>query len=95
MTEIIAVQGSWSAEDRAWVSDVIPITGSIHLEVELPKKGRMVIKKSNTPEGPWPKALISPWTGPDFKIRIHRSYEQQYIKIYLTSTPITIQYAYI
>lgn len=93
--DTITINGQWSDTDNAWVSEVIELTGSIYLEISLNEKGRCVIKKSNTIEGPWPKALISSWTGPDFKIRVLPSTDRQYIKIYLTSEPNNIHYAYI
>lgn len=70
MTERIPIDGAYSTEANGWVSELITLTGDTYLEVTLPSKGRIVIKKSETPDGPFPKALITPWAGPDFRIRI-------------------------
>ena len=63
------------------------------MEVELPEKGRLVIEKAESPEGPYPKALISKWGGPSFRIRVYGTTKERYIKIITTTTPNLIQYA--
>lgn len=88
--EIITIDGAWSEQENAWVSDTLCLTGDCWLEVTLPDKGRLVIKKSETANGPYPKALITKWAGPKFRIRIYGSTEARYIRIYLTDTPTTI-----
>lgn len=93
MRPIETINGAWSEQENAWVSETLCLTGDCWLEVTLPEKGRMVIKKSETAEGPWPKALKSTWTGPDFRIRIYGTTKARYIRIYLTETPTTIQIA--
>ena len=93
MKPITTIQGAWSDEDNAWVSETLQLTGDAWLEVELPSKGRMVIKKAEQLEGPWPKALKTPWTQGKFRIRIYGTTKWKYIRIYLTETPKTIQYA--
>lgn len=74
MKPIQTISGSWSDAANGWVSDIIALTGDAYLEVTLPHKGRLVIKKSESPDGPWPKSLITPWTGPDFRIRLLHGY---------------------
>lgn len=91
--EITTINGAWSEEANAWVSETLQLTGDCWLEVELEGKGRLVIKKSETPDGPWPKAMITKWGGPSFRIRMYGATEARYIKVYLTSNPTTIQYA--
>jgi len=91
--EITPINGAWSDEENAWVSDLWCLTGDCWLEVSLPDKGRMVIKKSETLDGPWPKALISNWTGPDFRVRMYGSTKYRYVQIYLTAEPTVIQFA--
>ena len=93
MKEIETIRGAWSDEAFGWVSETIELTGDAWLEVELPQKGRLVIKKSETPEGPWPKALITKWAGPKFRIRLYGSTEHKYIKVITTDIPRTIVYA--
>ena len=91
MIKTININGSWSKPDNAWVSSVIRLTGDAWLEATLPQKGRIVIKKAETERGPWPKALISKWDGPDFKITLYGSTKCRFIRIYLTTTPTNIQ----
>lgn len=98
MKEITTIQGAWSDEANGWVSEILELTGDAWLEVELPAKGRLVIKKAvtsgkadGTPA--WPKALITKWAGPKFRIRLYGSTPARCIKIITTETPITIQYA--
>jgi hypothetical protein len=93
MKEITTIQGAWSDAANGWVSEILELTGDAWLEVELPAKGRLVIKKAESIDGPWPKALITKWAGPKFRIRIYGSTEHRYIKVVTTDTPITIQIA--
>lgn len=93
MKPIETIHGAWSAKDNAWVSDTLCLTGDCWLEVTLPSKGRLVIKKSESADGPFPKALISNWTGNDFRIRMYGTTKNRYIKVCLTTTPTTIQLA--
>lgn len=95
MSEMITINGAWSEQADAWVSETLCIEDDCWLEVTLPKKGRLVIKKSETEEGPWPKALITRWSGPDFKVRVYGTTERRYIQIHTTNTPTRIEYAYI
>lgn len=92
MPQLNTINGSWSSDDNAWVSDTLCLTCDIWLEVVLPDKGRMVIKKSETEDGPWPKALITGWTGPAFRVAVYSSTEYRYVRIYLTETPTRIEY---
>lgn len=93
MSQVVTIQGAWSADANAWVSEPLLLTGSCYLEITLPGKGRVVIKKSETANGPWPKAIITKWGGPSFKIRVLGSATARYIKIYTTSIPNIIEYA--
>ena len=93
MKEVVTINGAWSDEANGWVSETLELNGDAWLEVELPQKGRLVIKKAEQPEGPWPKALITKWTGPKFRIRMYGATEARFVKIILTETPNTIQYA--
>ena len=93
MKEITTIQGAWSDEANGWVSETLELTGDAWLEVELPHKGRLVIKKAEQIEGPYPKALITKCAGPSFRIRIYGSTEHRYIKVVTTETPTRIQLA--
>ena len=46
MKPIVTINGAWSEQANAWVSETLCLTGDCWLEVELPSKGRLVIKKS-------------------------------------------------
>lgn len=89
--EIKLVKGAWDYDANAWVSEVLYLTGNSFLEITLPNKGRVVIKKSENPDGPFPKALISNWSGPSFIIPIHGTTKGRYIVVCLTETPTNIQ----
>lgn len=97
MPELTTITGAYSAEANGWVSDIVTLTGDCYLEVTLPGKGRVVIKKAETIDGPYPKALITKWGGPDFRIRIlhgkNEKDESRYIRVITTETPDTIQLA--
>ena len=100
MKSIQTINGSWSDEANGWVSDTLELTGDAYLEVELPSKGRLVIKKAvprhvkdGTSAFTWPKALITPWSGPQFRIRIYGTTKAAQIKIITTDTPTRIQLA--
>ena len=93
MKEIRTIQGAWSDEAHGWVSEILHLTGDAWLEVDLPGRGRVVIKKAESPEGPWPKAMITKWTGPEFRVRIYGSDKGKYLKIITTEKPKRIEYA--
>ena len=85
------INGAWSEEDNAWVSETLCLTGVCRLEADLPDKGRLVIKKSESENGPFPKAYISRWGGTSFIINIYGTTRERYIRIYLTETPTSIK----
>ena len=103
MKEYVEIRGSWSDEENGWLSDTLELDGDCWVEITLPEKGRVVVKKSESREGPWPKALITHWDGPDFRLRlIHghaktmplgtpcsedRNAHNRFVKIITTSTP--------
>ena len=104
MKEITTIQGAWSDDANGWLSEDLEITGDCYLEVELPQKGRLVIKKSENHTGPWPKALVTKWSGPSFRIRILHGRDEvsantngtghnRYLRIVTTVTPTRIQLA--
>ena len=93
MKGIQTIQGAYSDEANGWVSETIALTGDAYLEVDLPAKGRLVIKKAEQPTGPWPKAMMTKWTGPEFRVRIYGSDKGKYLKIITTVKPKRIEYA--
>lgn len=92
MKQMVNITGGYSTEENAWVSDTLTLTGDCWLEVELPSKGYVVIKKQES-DGRWPCALVSPYSGPKFRIRLYGSTKGSKIRIFLTDTPNRIQYA--
>ena len=92
--EMTTVNGAWSDEANGWVSEVLELTGDAWLEVELPAKGRLVIKKAENIRGPWPKALITKLDGPMFKIRLvhgRNGIGGRFVKIIATEEPKSIE----
>lgn len=87
----IDITGDWNEDANAWVSDVVGMNSNAFLEIDLPSKGILVIKKSEKVEGPWPKAMTTKWTGPKIRIRIYGSTTKALLKFCLTSTPTRIQ----
>lgn len=93
MRQITTITGSYSEKENGWVSDIVKLTGDVLLDIELPSEGMVVIKKAEKIQGPYPKALITKWSGPKFRIKLYGSTPARYIKIITTETPNTIQYA--
>ena len=91
--EITTIKGAWSEQENAWVSETWCLTGDCWLEVTMPDKGRMVIRKAEALEGPWPICFKTNWTGPEMRIRIYGSTKYRYVRIYLTEEPDMIQFA--
>lgn len=88
--EIKNINGSWNQEENAWVSETLCLTGDCYLDITMSDKARLVIKKAEHIEGPYPKALVTRWVNPRIKIRMYGTTLNRYIRIYLTHTPDTI-----
>ena len=93
MRQITTITGSYSEKENGWVSNIVKLTGDVLLDIELPSEGMVVIKKAEKIQGPYPKALITKWSGPKFRIKLYGSTSARYIKIITTETPNMIQYA--
>lgn len=91
--EITTINGAWNEEEHAWVSEIWHLTGDCWLEVTMPDKARLLIRKAETLDGPWPRAMVTKWTGPEFRVRLYGSTKYRYVRIYLTETPQRIQFA--
>ena len=91
--EITPIAGAWSDEENAWVSEPLMLRGDCWVEVTLADKGRMVIRKSEEASGRYLLAMVTPWSGPSFRIRVYGSTQYRYIKIFLTDNPTKIEYA--
>lgn len=92
---MIEVKGQWSNEEKGWVSETLCIKGNCWLHIILPFRGIVVIKKSESLDGPWPKALVTDWDGEEYGIKIYGSTKNRYIRIYTTEIPKSINIAYI
>lgn len=92
---MIEISGQWSDEEKGWVSDILRIEGNCWLHIVLPYRGIVVIKKSESLDGPWPKALVTGWDGEEYGIKIYGSTKGKYIKIVTTEIPKSINIAYI
>lgn len=84
------VTGSWNEDANAWISDVVELHTDCYLEIDLPSKGRLVVKKAETIDSPWPKAMVSKWAD-QIRLRIYGSTEGALLKFCLTDTPKRIQ----
>lgn len=77
----------FDSKDNAWTAPDITLTGDAVLKLSLPSNGRLAIRKSNTGER-FPIVLMSPWTGPDFYVRIHGETKGKIIRIQTTEMPV-------
>ena len=84
------ITGSLDEEAKAWISDVVELHTDCYLEVDLPSKGRLIIKKKET-DGSWPKAMITKWTGPNIRVRVYGSTNGAFLKFCLSDAPTRIQ----
>lgn len=91
MSQITNISGSWSDRDNAWVSEALQLSDESFLEVEFEQNGIVVIKLSDTQNGPWPKAYISKWRGPKQQVRLYGTTKDRYIKVFLSRIPKSVQ----
>lgn len=92
MKALNTITGSWSNEANGWVSETLQLTGDTWLEIDLQQEGRVVIKKAKELEGPYPKAMITKWGGPQFRIKMYGTTKARYVKIITTIEPTRIEY---
>lgn len=85
--EARTIAGQWDDRERAWVSETLQLTGDCWVEISLGAKGRLLVRKSENTDGPWPKALVSEWTGPEFRIRMYGGTKYRFVRLYLTRVP--------
>lgn len=78
---------TYSSESNSWTTGVVELTGDCWLRVVLPGKGRLAIR--HLYKGQWPIVLMSPYTGPDFEIRIYGKTMGGQIIIETTRKPIS------
>lgn len=74
--------------ENGWVSEEMVLTGETFLALSLPDRGRVCLRKSNSADGPWPIILMSPHTGPDFRIHLFGQAKGKHIKVLCTDAPV-------
>lgn len=77
----------YDEKENGWSSDIVTLTGETFLSLRLPSLGRVCLRKSNTDNGPWPIILMTPWTGPDFRVRLFGQARGKRVKILCTDKP--------
>lgn len=85
------VNGEWSDEENAWVSERLEPKGDIYLSVQLPSYGYVIVRQIDKETGKAPKCYQSK-EGKKFKLRLLYS-EKNDIQIFTSVTPSVIKYA--
>ena len=86
---------AYSEEEAAWVTPEMNVERDIYLMVTLKKPGKLVIRQ-NTGDGKWPRVPIRRHKDTrDFEIRIRVLPESVRLRIYTSTEPKKIKYAYI
>ena len=80
------VQFFWNGFSNSFRTEVISLLGDCFLRLSLPERGRVAIRKANSPGGPWPVVLMSP-VNTDFEIRIYGETAGKFIRIETTAMP--------
>ena len=89
------VVSTYSEEERAWITQEIPLQRDIYLMIELKHPGKLVIRQ-DTGNGKKPRAPIRAHKNMDkFYIRMRIIPENVKIQIFTSSEPKEIKYAYI
>lgn len=88
---MITVNGEWSEEENAWVSEKLSPNGDIYLVVELPSYGYVIVRQIDKETGKAPKCYQS-HEGKKFKFRLLYS-DKNDIQIFTSVTPSKIEYA--
>lgn len=83
---------TYDEEELGWQTDLIRLTGTIVIDIELKQLGRVAIKKGNTLDGPFPKIYMSPITGPEHQYTISADTEGKYIRVITSEEPKHIRY---
>lgn len=89
------VSVNYSEEELAWVSPEITLHRDIYLMITLKVPGKIVIRK-DTGDGKTPRVPLSPHKNTKgFNLRIHVEAETVKLKIFTSTEPMEIKYAYI
>ena len=89
------VVSTYSEEERAWITQEIPLQRDIYLMIKLKHPGKLVIRQ-DIGDGKKPRAPIRAHKNMDkFYIRMRIIPENVKIQIFTSSEPKEIKYAYI
>ena len=81
----------FSSTANGYVSPVIELSGDTYLILSLERKGRVAVKKANSPEGPFPKIFVSPVAGPEFRLRLYGETQGKVIQVITTDPVVSCQ----
>ena len=89
------ISTTFSNEEQAWVSGEIPLNRNVYLIIKLSKAGKMVIRQ-NFGDNKWYRVPIRKHKDTDdFYVRLQVPTSGFKIKIYTSTQPKEIKYAYI
>lgn len=89
------VVSTYSEEERAWMTQEIPLHRDIYLMIKLKRPGKLVIRQ-DTGNGKKPRVPIQAHKDTDkFYLRMRIIPENVKIQIFTSSEPKEIKYAYI
>lgn len=89
------LRATYSAEDLAWATDEVELRRDVYLSIELKERGKVVIRQE-TQDGRWPRVPIRRHGDTkEFRLRLSVAAESVRIRIYTTTEPKRIEYAYI
>ena len=86
---------TYSEEERAWITQEIPLQRDIYLMIKLKRPGKLLIRQDKG-DGKKPKVPIRAHKNTDkFHLRLQVIPETVKIQIFTSSEPKEIKYAYI
>ena len=89
------VVSTYSEEERAWITQEIPLQRDIYLMIKLKRPGKLVIRQDRG-DGKKPRVPIRAHKNTcEFKLRLRVIPEIINIQIFTSSEPKEIKYAYI
>ena len=77
--------------EMGWVSETLKLSGDVVLRCVLKKRGRLCVKKSNDGKGRWPKVLMTPNAGPEFRITVYGETAGKYIQVVTSEEPEVLE----
>lgn len=86
---------TYSEEELAWVTPVMELRRDIYLMITLKRPGKIVIRQNNGNDK-WPRAPIGRHRDmKEFRLRISVIPESMKIRVFTSTEPKEIEYAYI